>query len=101
MYDGDRAVITMTHNLKAGSELDKKIYSCTVIEYKKETEQIHLLMSTGNMEDISLDAIYECRISTLTGEASCVGKIKERYENRAGMILCMHILNGFYETGIK
>ena len=101
MYDGDRAVISMTHSLKEGIELDKKIYSCTVIEYKKENEQIHLLMSTGTMEDISLDAIYECRISTLTGEASCTGKIKERYENRAGMILCMQILNGFYETGIK
>lgn len=101
MYDGDRAAITMIQNLKEGVELDKKVYSCTVIEYKKETEQVHLLMSSGILEEVSLDAIYECKISTLTGEASCTGKIRERYENRAGMILCMQVLNGFFETNIK
>ena len=47
------------------------------------------------------DAVYECRIQTLKGEAVCKGVIKERYEKRAGMILIFQIVNGFYEINIK
>lgn len=101
MYDGNRAAITMVQSLKEGMETDKNVYSCTVIEYQKETEQLHVLLSSGELPKISLDAIYECKISTMTGEASCVGKIKERYENRAGMILAIQVMNGFYERNIN
>lgn len=100
MYDGDRAAIKMVQSLKEGMEVDKNVYSCTVIEYQKETEQLHLLLGTGEIAKISLDAIYECKISALTVNASCTGKIKERYENRAGVILVFQVINGFYETEI-
>lgn len=101
MYDGNRAAITMVQSLKEGIELDKTVYSCTVIEYQKEMEQLHVLLSSGEISKISLDAIYECKIATLTGNASCTGKIKERYENRAGMILVIQVINGFYETNLN
>lgn len=101
MYDGSRAVIKMVQNLKEGMELDKNVYSCTVIEYEKEKELLHVLLSSGVLAKISLDALYECKINTLTGEASCIGKIKERYENRAGMILALQVLNGFYERNLN
>lgn len=101
MYDGEKAVIVMTKSLKEGIEIDKYIYKCTVIEYKKETEQVHLLMETGAMKDISLDAIYECRIHTIKGDVCCIGKIQERYGNHAGKILVLQVLNGFYEKNMK
>ena len=101
MYDGDRAVISMIHNYLEGGKQDETVYKCTVIEYQKEMVQLHLRMSTGEITDISLDAVYECRIQTLKGEAVCKGVIKERYENRAGMILIFQIVNGFYEINIK
>ena len=101
MYDGDRAAITMIQYLKEDREKDDRAYACTVIEYQKETEQIHLLVSEGELGDISLDAVYECRIQTLKGEAVCTGMVKERYKNRAGMILIVQITNGFYEINIK
>lgn len=101
MYDGDRAQLSMKQYLKEDKELDARVFSCTVIEYKKETEQVHLLMSDGNLTDISLDAVYECRIKTLKGESVCTGMIRERYENRAGMILILQIVNGFYEISVK
>ena len=44
MYDGEKAVVVMTKSLKEGIEIDKDLYKCTVIEYQKETEQVHLLM---------------------------------------------------------
>ena len=39
MYDGEKAVVIMVKSLKEGIEVDKDLYKCTVIEYKKETER--------------------------------------------------------------
>ena len=93
MYDGDKAVLTMVQYLKEDKE--------TVIEYQKEMEQVHLILRSGSLSDISLDAVYECRIRTITCETVCTGMIKERYENRAGMILVLQVTNGFYEINLK
>ena len=95
MYDGDKAVLTMVQYLKEDKEKDENIYEATVIEYQKEMEQVHLILRSGSLSDISLDAVYECRIRT------CKGMIKERYENRAGMILVLQVTNGFYEINLK
>lgn len=101
MYDGNNAALKLVTCFREGEEPPKDTWNCTVIEYQKETEQVHLLMTEGKLPDISLDSIYECRIQTMTGEVVCVGGIKERYENRAGMILILQILNGFYELSIN
>ena len=101
MYDGDKALLSMIQSQKEGCEIDPAVYKCTVIEYHKELEQVHLLQRTGEITDISLDAVYECRIQTLQGESVCTGTVKERYENRAGMILILQIVNGFYEINVK
>ena len=101
MYSGDKAVIKMIQNLEEKGTMDDRVIKCTVIEYQKETEQIHMLVGTGELKELSLDAIYECRIETLQGENVCTGMIRERYENRAGMIIVFQIVNGFYEINIK
>lgn len=101
MYDGDKAVISMIQYLKEDMEKDDTAYKCTVVEYQKELEQVHLRLSSEDIRKISLDAIYECRIQTMKGESVCTGVIKERYENRAGMILILQIINGFYEINVK
>ena len=90
MYDGDKAVLTMVQYLKEDKEKDEK-----------EMEQVHLILRSGSLSDISLDAVYECRIRTITCETVCTGMIKERYENRAGMILVLQVTNGFYEINLK
>lgn len=68
MYDGDKAVLTMVQYLKEDKEKDENIYEATVIEYQKEMEQVHLTLRAGSLSDISLDAVYECRIPTITCE---------------------------------
>ena len=62
MYDGDKAVLTMVQYLKEDKEKDENIYEATVIEYQKEMEQVHLILRSGSLSYISLDAVYECRI---------------------------------------
>lgn len=101
MYDGDKAVLTMVQYLKEDKEKDENTYEATVIEYQKEMEQVHLILRSGSLSDISLDAVYECRIQTITCETVCTGMIKDRYENRAGMILVLQVMNGFYEINLK
>ena len=110
MYDGDKAVLTMVQYLKEDKEKDENIYEATVtskhmienfVKYQKEMEQVHLILRSGSLSDISLDAVYECRIRTITCETVCTGMIKERYENRAGMILVLQVTNGFYEINLK
>ena len=101
MYDGAKATLKMTQYLKDDKELDENIYQCTVVEYRKENEQIHLLLASGKLTDLSLDAVYECKISTIKGDTACTGMVKERYENRAGMILVFQVINGFYEISVK
>ncbi|MCI8639598.1 MAG: hypothetical protein HFG41_10820 [Coprococcus sp.] len=101
MYDGEKAAISMIQYFKDDKELDETEYQCTVIEYQKDLEQVHLLMNTGKVTDISLDAVYECRIQGMAGEAVCNGIITERYINRAGIILILQVMNGFYEINIK
>ena len=93
MYDGDKAVLTMVQYLKEDKEKDENTYEATVIEYQKEMEQVHLILRSGSLSDISLDAVYECRIQTMTCETVCTGMIKDRYENRAGMILVLQLMN--------
>ena len=94
-------VIAEEAPLKEDKEKDENIYEATVIEYQKEMEQVHLILRSGSLSDISLDAVYECRIRTITCETVCTGMIKERYENRAGMILVLQVTNGFYEINLK
>ena len=101
MYEGDKAQLIMKQYFREEKKPDLESCQCTVIECQKEKEMVHLLMLEGRLTDISLDAIYECRIRTIKGEAVCTGMIKERYENRAGMILVLQILNGFYEIIIQ
>ena len=55
MYDGDKAVLTMVQYLKEDKEKDENIYEATVIEYQKEMEQVHLILRSGSLSDISLD----------------------------------------------
>lgn len=101
MFNGDKATVMMVKYLKEDKTLDERIIKCTVIEYQKDTEQLHLLVETGELKDISLDAVYECRITSLQTETICTGMVKERYENRAGMIIVLQIINGFYEISLK
>lgn len=101
MRKGDVAVLHMRKTLRAGAVLDESVYSSVVLQYDSKKEYIYLGMETGKLTDLSLDAIYECRIRTEKVELSCTGRIKERYRGITGKTVVFEIENGFYKINLK
>lgn len=94
------ATIKMKKVLKKGVKLSAYAYECIVNKYEEKTESIYLNM-TCPLEELSLDAIYECRIRDDKNEVVMTGRILERYKSEEGDIARIHIETGFYKNSIK
>ena len=101
MRKGDVAVLHMRKTLRAGVVLDESVYSGVVLQYDNRKECIYLRLETGKLADLSLDAIYECKIRTEKEELSCTGRIRERYRGASGKTFIFEIENGFYKINLK
>ena len=97
MKKGDNAEITMQKTLCTGKVPDRAIYSCELLKYDETCEYIYFLLKSGELTDLSLDAIYECEIHSETESLNCTGKIRERYNSKEGKTLKIRIENGFYK----
>lgn len=101
MKRGDSVELKMEKVLRAGDTKDKAVYACTVVRYDTERESICLLLETGKLTDLSLDAIYSCKIQSEEEQISCTGRICDRYHGKAGKILEFQIKSGFYKINLK
>lgn len=101
MKQGNRAILRMKKNLCAGGALDEKIFFCSVLMYDSKRECIYLVLEDEMLTKISLDAIYECQITTSEYTEICTGRVRERYYNEFGKILQFEIKNGFYKNNVK
>ena len=101
MRKGDVAVLHMRKTLRVGAVLDESVYSGVVLQYDNRKECIYLRLETGKLTDLSLDAIYECKIRTEKEELSCTGRIRERYRGASGKTFIFEIENGFYKINLK
>lgn len=101
MRRGDSATLYMKKTLRAGDRLDEGIYSGEVLRYDEKKECIYFRLEPGKLTELSLDAIYECKIETEKERLNCTGRIKERYCGAAGKIFKFEIENGFYKINLK
>lgn len=101
MKKGDRATLSMRKTLCVGGVLDEQEHSATVLHYDEKQECIYFFLQSGKLTDLSLDAIYECKIQTDKERLDCTGRIKERYFGEAGKTFKFEIENGFYKINIK
>ena len=101
MRKGDIAVLHMSKTLRVGTVLDEGVYSSVILQYDSKKECIFLCLETGKLTDLSLDAIYECRIQTEKEELSCTGRIRERFRGAFGKTFIFEIENGFYKINLK
>lgn len=101
MRQGDSAALYMKKLLRAGDALDDDVYSSAVLQYDEKEECIYLRLESGRLTDLSLDAIYECKIQTEKEQLHCTGRIKERYRGVAGKTFKFEIENGFYKINLK
>ena len=100
MKKGDRASLYMKKHLLAGGKTDKTIYRGSVLKYDEQNELLYLVLDSGKLTQISLDAIYECEIENESKQIKCSGRVKERYFGGV-KILKLHVENGFYKINIK
>lgn len=101
MRQGSKAELEMKRMLHAEDTVNAKVFRCEIFRYDAEKECIYLLLEEGELSEISLDALYECRIDEAEGKILCDGRIQERYRGEKGEILEFRIENGFYKINLK
>ena len=101
MRRGDRVELKMKKMLQADGKLDDREYICKVLKYDKSRENFHFDLQSGMLTELSLDAIYECKITSVDTQIKCSGRIKERYRGEEGCVLKFQIENGFYKINLK
>lgn len=100
MKYGDQVELLMKKTMLMEKEIDSKIILCSILRYDMKEECIYLVLENDLLQNISLDAEYECKI-LMKEECSCIGTVKERYYNEYGKILKFQIKNGFYKINVK
>ena len=101
MRKGDVAYIRMHKPLVVGNVLDEKVLMGNITEYDEEREYMYVQVQTKALEDMSLDAIYECGVKEDGEVVSFTGRIRERYLGEDGKIIRIQIENGFYKNKCK
>lgn len=100
MYQGCYAKLEMERPLLLQEEKNTAVLNCEVLKYDEWEECIYLIVQQ-DLEELSLDAIYACRVCLKQEQLVCRGRIQERYKNEHGNIAVLQIENGFYKINIK
>ena len=101
MKYGDRAELYMKKSILIEGIKDTKKVDCCVLKYDPKEESIYLLLDSELLENVSLDGLYECKLYTKNEMITCIGTVKERFQNEHGKILKFQIKNGFYKINVK
>jgi len=101
MRKGDSATLYMKKALRVGDILDECVYSAVVVKYDEQAECIYFRLESEQLVQLSLDAIYECRVQTEREQLQCTGRITERYQGIEGKTFKFEIENGFYKINLK
>ena len=91
MYEGNAVDLQMEKVIVADGILDDETHHCQVFKYDMEEDYIYLQLKEEDLTVISLDAKYQCYISTRMDLLFCTGVVQERYQCEHGKILVFHI----------
>lgn len=98
MYEGNPVDLQMEKVISADGIFDDATHRCEVFKYDLEEDHIYLRLKDENLIAISLDAKYQCYISTKKELLYCSGSVKERYQCEYGSMIVFKIENGFYNV---
>ena len=96
MKAGSKAVLTMERTLCMEQNIDKRTYVCELLAYDIKQAILVFRLQEQGLEELSLDALYQCEIYTEKNITKCVGKIRERYCGSEGKTVKVQVKNGFY-----
>lgn len=102
MYEGNPVDLQMEKVISSDVIYDDTSHHCQVFKYDLEEDYIYLWVKEDNLGSISLDAKYQCYITTKKELLYCTGQVKERYQSEQGNMIIFKIKNGFYNvSGVK
>lgn len=101
MRPGNIVELKMHTAICQGIEHDDHDYVCELLSYDAMEETLSLILKEDTLTNLSLDAIYECRIKGIDEQLLCTGRITQRYCGAEGKIVRFQIVNGFYKNSIK
>lgn len=101
MIEGCPVELWMEQMILEEGEFEERVHYCKVIRYDQDKEHIQLLLRGEEVDVISLDAIYGCKIMDGEKSAECKGMILERYLEARGNMLVFQIENGFYKNSLN
>ena len=78
MQVGCPVEIKMIKMMLEGEKINPQGYFAEILEYKPLSERIYLVLREGSLEDISLDAVYECSVEEEREPKLCYGVIVEQ-----------------------
>ena len=79
MYEGNAVDLQMEKVIAADAILDDETHHCQVFRYDMEEDYIYLQLKEDDLTAISLDAKYQCYISTRTELLFCTGVVPVSY----------------------
>ena len=101
MRRGDVAELKIKKVLLSGNVPDDLVHRCSVLNLSEKEECLYLILEESELEELSLDNIYECTIKSTDAITKCTGRIKERYIGKEGKKLRIQVENGFSKITIK
>ncbi len=100
MFEGYPVEFCMKQMVLEGGAFDSRMHYCKVIRYDAANERICMLLRGEEIEILSLDAIYSCKIMDGESYALCSGFIVERYLDKQGNMFIFRIVDGFYKNSV-
>ncbi len=97
MRIGCAAWLQMKKPIKKGVKKAEQTYECKVWRYDENKECLYLALQEAALSNLSLDAIYECKIEEGAEGLLCTGHIRERYHSEGQQMVKFEIENGFYK----
>lgn len=98
MYEGNPCDLQIENSYSSDGMFDEVVHKCQIYKYDAEEDYMFLVLKEGELTEISLDAIYQCYISTRKELINCSGTVKERYQCKYGNFIVFKISDGFYKS---
>lgn len=98
---GNMAKIQIEKVLRMQDKINENEYDCQVLEYNEKEERLTFLLRSGSLEQLNLDAVYQCQIQQNNDYYVCQGVIRERFLDERGNVFVVSIDNGFYKINLK
>ena len=96
MYEGFTVDLQMERVISADGLFDEGTHRCHILQYDKDDDYIRLQLDEDDLNVISLDAKYQCYITTKDELLLCTGVVQKRFRSEDTNILIFKIENGFY-----